>query len=43
VRRGYARTLEIEPNTDFADRFKRLERRARDDRLGMWAACEPAQ
>jgi micrococcal nuclease len=43
VRRGYARTLEIEPNTDFADRFKRLERRAREDGRGLWAACDLAQ
>jgi micrococcal nuclease len=39
VRRGYARTLEIPPNTDFADRFERLERRARDDGRGLWAVC----
>ncbi len=39
VRRGYARTLEIPPNTDFADRFERLERRARDDGRGLWASC----
>jgi micrococcal nuclease len=39
VRRGYARTLEIPPNTDFADRFDRLERRARDERRGLWRAC----
>ena len=39
VRRGYARTLEIPPNTDFADRFERLERRARDDDRGLWAVC----
>ena len=39
VRRGYARTLEIPPNTDFADRFERLERRAREQRRGLWGAC----
>jgi micrococcal nuclease len=39
VRRGYARTLEIPPNTDFADRFDRLERRAREARRGLWRAC----
>ena len=39
IRRGYARTLEIPPNTDFADRFDRLERRARDQRRGLWKAC----
>ncbi len=40
VRRGYARTLEIPPNTDFADRFDRLARRAREQRRGLWSACE---
>jgi micrococcal nuclease len=39
LRRGYARTLEIPPNTDFADRFDRLERRARDRGRGLWRAC----
>jgi micrococcal nuclease len=39
VRRGYARTLEIPPNTDFADRFERLERRAREDGRGLWSIC----
>ena len=39
VRRGYARTLEIPPNTDFADRFERLERRAREEGRGLWAVC----
>lgn len=39
VRRGYARTLEIPPNTDFADRFDRLERRARSKGRGLWSIC----
>jgi micrococcal nuclease len=39
LRRGYARTLAIPPNTDRAGRFAELERRARDDRRGLWAAC----
>ena len=39
VRRGYARTLEIPPNTDFADRFDRLQRLAREDKRGLWQAC----
>ena len=42
VRRGYARTLEIPPNTDFADRFDRLERRARAEHRGLWRACGDA-
>jgi micrococcal nuclease len=40
LRRGYARTLEIPPNTDFADRFDALEQRARDARRGLWRSCE---
>ena len=38
-RRGYARALEFPPNTDFADRFDRLERRAREQRRGLWSSC----
>jgi len=40
VRGGYARTLEIAPNTDRADFFARLESRARAAGRGLWAACE---
>jgi micrococcal nuclease len=40
VRGGYARTLEIAPNTDRADFFARLESHARDAGRGLWAACE---
>ncbi len=40
VRRGYAHAVEFPPNTDFADRFDRLERRAREQRRGLWSACE---
>jgi micrococcal nuclease len=40
VRRGYARTLEIPPNTDFADRFDRLQRQARERGRGLWRVCE---
>jgi micrococcal nuclease len=39
VRRGYARTLAIPPNTDRAARFADLERHARKVRRGLWAAC----
>lgn len=39
VRGGYARTLEIAPNTDRADFFARLESRARAAGRGLWAAC----
>jgi micrococcal nuclease len=40
VRAGYARTLEISPNVDFARRFRALERRARRAGRGLWGACE---
>jgi micrococcal nuclease len=40
VRRGYARTLEIAPNTDQAKRFERLEGSARRAGRGLWKACE---
>lgn len=39
LRRGYARTLAIPPNTDRADHFSALEGRARRARLGLWGAC----
>ena len=39
VRRGYARTLEIAPNTDFAERLRRLEQRAGNAGRGLWGAC----
>ena len=39
VRRGYARTLEIEPNTARADLFARLEQRAGRAGRGLWGSC----
>ena len=39
IRRGLARTLAIEPNTDFAERFARLEQSAANAGRGLWAAC----
>lgn len=39
VRRGYARTLEIAPNTDHAPRFERLERQAAAAGRGLWGDC----
>lgn len=39
VRRGYARTLAIAPNTDFADRFGELEQAAANAGRGLWGAC----
>jgi micrococcal nuclease len=39
VRRGYARTLTIPPNTRYADLFARLEREASAKGRGLWGAC----
>jgi micrococcal nuclease len=39
VRRGYATTLAIAPNTDRAGRFERLARRAGAAGRGLWGAC----
>ena len=39
VRRGLARTLEIEPNTDRAPLLARLQRRAGNLGRGLWSAC----
>lgn len=40
IRRGYARTLEIEPNTRFAERFARYEYEAKRTNKGLWSACD---
>jgi micrococcal nuclease len=42
IERGFARTLEIPPNTQRAALFRRLERRARRARLGLWSSCPEA-
>lgn len=39
IRGGYARTLEIEPNTTHAQRLARLEREAGSAGAGLWSAC----
>ena len=39
VRGGYARTLEIPPNTARADRLNAIERTAADAGIGLWGAC----
>jgi len=39
LRRGFARTLAIPPNTDRARHFSVLERRARRAGAGLWGAC----
>jgi len=36
---GYARTLEIPPNTAHASRFEAVERRASAAGQGLWGAC----
>lgn len=41
VRRGYATTLTIAPNTDFAGRFDRLEQAAGNAGRGLWGECGP--
>jgi micrococcal nuclease len=39
IRRGFARTLAIAPNTDFADRFAHLQQTAANAGRGLWGAC----
>jgi len=39
VREGFARTLEIPPNTAEADRLAALEQRAGRAGVGLWSAC----
>jgi micrococcal nuclease len=39
---GAAEVLSISPNTRYAARFERAERRARAARRGMWSACRGA-
>jgi micrococcal nuclease len=39
VEGGFARTLEIEPNTSRAERFGRLEAEAGRKGHGLWSAC----
>lgn len=41
VRRGYARTLEIAPNTSRAPQLRRLEAEAGRKGRGLWEACGP--
>ena len=38
VGRGYAQPLTIQPNSDYAESFARLARRARERSIGLWAA-----
>lgn len=41
VRRGFARTLTIPPNTEHADLFARLAQSAGNAGRGLWGACGP--
>ena len=40
LRKGFARTLQIEPNTTFATIFALIETGARTNRVGLWQACQ---
>ena len=39
VERGYAQVLTVPPNVKYAERFLRLQRRARARGAGLWGAC----
>lgn len=39
LRRGYATTLEVSPNTSKANQFQDLEDEARNAGRGLWSAC----
>jgi micrococcal nuclease len=39
VERGYATPLTIPPNVDYADRFVKAAREAREANRGLWRAC----
>jgi micrococcal nuclease len=39
LRRGAARTLTIEPNDSFAERFARVAQEAANSGRGLWGAC----
>ncbi len=39
VSQGFARTLEIAPNTGFAERFARLQQNAANAGRGLWGSC----
>ena len=41
LRRGYATTLTIPPNDQYAGQFGRLEREAAAEGRGLWGECEP--
>ena len=39
VRDGYAAALTVPPNVRYTDRFRRLQREARQEQRGLWKAC----
>ncbi|MCJ7437860.1 MAG: thermonuclease family protein [Acidimicrobiia bacterium] len=39
VRDGYAASLTVPPNVHDAERFRRLQREAREKQRGLWKAC----
>jgi micrococcal nuclease len=39
VERGYAQVLTVPANVKYAERFLRLQRRARERGAGLWGAC----
>lgn len=39
LRLGFARTLNIAPNTAFATRFASIETAARENQIGLWLKC----
>ena len=41
ARDGYATQLTIPPNVEYAERFRRLVREAREAGRGLWGSCEP--
>ena len=43
VREGYASPLTVPPNVEHAETFVRLARKAREQRVGLWRRCSPAQ
>lgn len=39
LRQGFARPLDIAPNTTYADEFRRLSGVAESEKIGLWEAC----
>jgi micrococcal nuclease len=39
IREGYARSTTYPPDVRYAERFRALEREARDARRGLWGKC----